>query len=108
MNSTQRYCQLWKPLLRPRYGRIAEYSGGVIVASTSHAWTSCSMMRLTRAIILNALPSWSWPTAAIAAASSCSMSFIHSSLVWCCTMNSISLWSGDSGCCAFSTSSRCR
>ena len=43
-----------------------------------------------------------------AAASSCSRSFIHSSLVWCCTMNSISLWSGESGCCAPSTASRCR
>jgi hypothetical protein len=31
--------------------------------------------------------------AAIAARSSCSISFIHSSLVWCCTMKSISSWS---------------
>ena len=91
MNSRQRYCALWKPLLLARYGRIAEYSGGVIVASTSHACTSCSMMRLTRASILNALPSSSVATQPIAAASSCSISFIHSSLVWCCTMNSISL-----------------
>ena len=45
---------------------------------------------------------------AMAARSSCSISFIHSSLVWCCTMNSISLWSGDSGCCAVSTWSRWR
>jgi hypothetical protein len=36
----------------------------------------------------------------MAARSSCSISFIHNSLVWCCTMNSISLWLGDSGCCA--------
>jgi hypothetical protein len=27
--------------------------------------------------------------AAVAARTSCSISFIHSSLVWCCTMNSI-------------------
>ena len=43
----QRYCQLWKPLLEASEGRIAEYSGGVIVASTSQAWTSCSMILLT-------------------------------------------------------------
>jgi hypothetical protein len=49
------------------------------------------MMRLTRASILKALPSWSPATQRTAAASSCSISFIHSSLVWCCTMNSISL-----------------
>ena len=52
-NSTQRYCQLWKPLLSPSVGRIAEYSVGVIVDNTSHAWTSCSMIRLTRDSILN-------------------------------------------------------
>jgi hypothetical protein len=50
----QRYCQLWNPLLFDRNGRIAEYSGGVIIARTSHAWTSCSMIRLTRDSILNA------------------------------------------------------
>ncbi len=104
----QRYCQLWKPLLLARYGRIAEYSGGVIVASTSQACTSCSMMRETRASILNAAPSSSRASAAIAPCNSCSISFIQSSLVWCCTMNSISLWSGERGCCAFSTASRCR
>jgi hypothetical protein len=39
---------------------------------------------------------------AIAASSSWMMSFIHSSVTWCCTMNSISSWCGgsDSGCCA--------
>ena len=42
----------------------------------------------------------------IAARSSCSISFIHSSLVWCCTMNSISSCAGERGCCAFRISSR--
>ncbi len=49
------------------------------------------MIRLTRASILKAAGSSSAATAAIAADSSCSISFIHSSLVWCWTMNSISL-----------------
>ncbi len=35
---------------------MAEYSGGVMVASTSQACTSCSMILLTRASILKALP----------------------------------------------------
>ncbi|MNV99929.1 hypothetical protein D3C71_1953610 [compost metagenome] len=70
---------------------MALYSGGVMVASTSQAWTSCSMMRDTRASILKALGSSSLATWAMAACSSCSISFIHSSLVWCWTMNSISL-----------------
>ena len=87
---------------------MALYSGGVIVASTSQACTSCSITRETRASILKALPRRSCATASIAASSSCSISFIHSSLVWCWTMKSISLWSGDSGCCADSTWSRCR
>jgi nitrate/TMAO reductase-like tetraheme cytochrome c subunit len=87
---------------------MALYSGGVIVASTSHACTSCSMMRETRASILKAVPSSSRATAAIAACSSCSISFIHSSLVWCWMMNSISLWSGDSGFCAPRMASSCR
>ena len=59
----QRYCQLWKPLLDASEGRIAEYSGGVIVASTSQAWTSCSMILLTRASILKARCSSSPATA---------------------------------------------
>ena len=58
----ERYCQLWKPASCAEDGRIAEYSGGVIVASTSQAWTSCSMIRLTRASILNARPSSSRAT----------------------------------------------
>ncbi len=101
----QRYCQLWNPLLWARYGRMAEYSGGVIVASTSQAWTSCSITRLTRASILNAGGIRSAAMQRIAACSSCSISFIQSSLVWCCTMNSISSCPGDSGCCAVSTAS---
>ena len=104
----QRYWQLWKPLELARYGRIALYSGGVMVASTSQACTSCSMILLTRASILKAVRSSSAATFAIAARSSCSISFIHSSLVWCCTMNSISLWSGERGCCAFRMASSCR
>jgi hypothetical protein len=52
------------------------------------------MMRLTRASILKASASSSSATLAVAARSSCSISFIQSSLVWCCTMNSISLCVG--------------
>jgi len=65
-------------------------------------------MRLTRASILNAGCSSSLATDAMAARSSCSISFIHSSLVWCWMMNSISLCSGERGCWALSTWSRCR
>ncbi|CPL57232.1 Uncharacterised protein [Bordetella pertussis] len=79
-----------------------------MVASTSQADTSCSRILLTRASILNAGCRRSCWIAAIAARSSCSISFIHSSLVWCCTMNSISLCSGESGCWAPRSSSRCR
>ena len=79
-----------------------------MVASTSQACTNCSMILLTRASILKALPSSSLRTQAMAALISCSMSFIHSSLVWCCTMNSISLWSGERGAWAFKMSSSLR
>jgi hypothetical protein len=79
-----------------------------MVASTSQACTSCSMILLTRASILKAVPSSSRATQATAARSSCSISFIHSSLVWCWMMNSISLWSGDSGFCAPRIASSCR
>ena len=65
----------------PRYGRIAEYSDGVIVDSTFHACTSCSRIRDTRASILNAGGSASVRTASRAPRSSNSASFIHSSLV---------------------------
>ena len=84
------------------------YSGGVIVDSTVHAPTSCSMIRLTRLSILNALCRSSPATLRIAARSSCSISFIHSSLVWCWMMKSISLWSGESGFCAFKIASNCK
>ncbi len=87
---------------------MALYSGGVMVASTSQACTSCSMILLTRASILKAGGNSSramWP---MAARSSCSISFIHSSLVWCCTMNSISSCAGDSGFCAVRMASSCR
>ena len=60
---------------------MALYSGGVIVASTLHADTNCSMMRDTRASILNAAGSFSSRTFATAARSSCSINFIHNSLV---------------------------
>ena len=79
---------------------MALYSGGVIVASTSQACTSCSMILLTRASILKAVPSSSFATQAMAARSSCSISFIQSSLVWCWMMNSSSLCSVDCGFCA--------
>jgi hypothetical protein len=108
MNSISRYCHDWNPELVPRKGRIAVYSLGVIVASTSHACTSCSMIRETRASILNAGGRSSARMASRAARSSCSASFIHSSLVWCWTMNSNSFGSGDSGCCALRIASRAR
>jgi len=84
------------------------YSDGVMVDSTVQAWTNCSMMRETRASIFRAgSTSLRWMQAR-AANSSCSISFIQSSLVWCWMMNSISLWSGDSGCWAPSNWSRPR
>jgi hypothetical protein len=87
---------------------MALYSGGVMVASTSHACTSCSMMRLTRASILKACSSSSSAMHFVAARSSCSISFIHSSLVWCCTMNSISSCVGRQRVLRVRISSRCR
>ena len=84
------------------------YSGGVIVASTSQAWTSCSMIRLTRLSILNAGCSSSAAIRPMAPRSSWSISFIHSSLVWCWTMNSSSSCAGDNGCWAPSTWSSAR
>ena len=79
-----------------------------MVASTSHACTSCSMILLTRASILKAVPRSSLATQAMAACNSCSISFIQSSLVWCWTMNSISSCVGERGCCAFRMTSRLR
>ena len=108
MNSICRYCQLWKPLLDASEGRIVEYSGGVIVASTSQAWTICSMILLTRASILKARWSSSPATAPMAARSSCRSSFIQSSVTWCWMMNSISSCAPERRCCAPSSSSRWR
>jgi hypothetical protein len=109
MNSIIRYCQLWKPLLEASDGRIAEYSGGVIVASTSQAWTSCSMILLTRASVLKAgLQSVGCDRRRWRRRSSCSISFIHSSLTWCWTMKSISSCVPERSCCALSTASRWR
>ncbi len=82
-----------------------------MVESTVHALTNCSMMREIRASILKAAGLVSGAgaaMAAMAARSSCSISFIHNSLVWCCTMNNISSCAGDSGCWALRISSRCR
>ena len=87
---------------------MALYSGGVMVASTSQACTSCSMILDTRASFLNAEGSSSEATFCTAAVSSCSMSFIQSSLVWCCTMNSISSCAGDKGFWASRMLSSCR
>ncbi|EWS62844.1 hypothetical protein Y695_03924 [Hydrogenophaga sp. T4] len=87
---------------------MALYSGGVMVASTSQACTSCSMILLTRASCLKAALSSSSAMFFTAAVSSCSMSFIQSSLVWCCTMNSSSSCAGESGFCAFRMASSCR
>ena len=80
---------------------MAVYSGGVMVDSTLQALTSCSMMRETRASILKAsglVSPEALAIAAVAARTSCSINFIHSSLVWCWMMNSISSCAGDSGC----------
>ena len=79
-----------------------------MVASTSQAWTSCSMIRDTRASILKAGGRSSVRRRSRAARNSCSISLIHSSLVWCWMMNSISLWSGERGCWAPRIASRCR
>ena len=87
---------------------MALYSGGVMVASTSQALTSCSKMRLARASFLKAGGSRSARMSAMAAPISVSISFIHSSLVWCWMMNSISSCAGESGCWAESTWSMCR
>jgi len=106
--SISRYCQDWKPLLDSRYGRMALYSDGVMVASTSQACTSCSKIRDTRASILKAGGRSSAATAATAARSSISTSFIHSSLVWCWMMNNHSFGSGERGFCAFRMASSCR
>ena len=87
---------------------MALYSGGVIVASTSQACTSCSMMRLARASFLKAGGRRSARMSPMAEANSVSSSFIHSSLVWCWMMNSISSCAGDSGYCALRIWSMCR
>ncbi|VFT14769.1 Uncharacterised protein [Pseudomonas aeruginosa] len=73
------------------------YSVGVMVASTAQACTSWSKIRETLASIFSAGPSLPDLTCSRAARSSWSISFIHSSEVWCWMMNSISLWSGESG-----------
>ena len=49
-----RYWNDWKPDEEPSFGRIAVYSEGVSVDSTSQLWTSCSMIRETRARFLKA------------------------------------------------------
>ena len=67
-----------------------------------------AMILLTRASILKAGCRSSRAMCCMAAASSCSISFIHSSLVWCCTMNSISSCAGESGFCALRMASSCR
>ena len=68
-----------------------------MVASTFRACTSWSMMRDTRVSILNAGGSRSSFTQSRAARSSCSISFIHSSVVWCCTMKSYLVVVGRAG-----------
>ena len=79
----------------------------IVQHQTSELWMKLMLheLRAAKVHILKAGCSSSAATWATAARSSCSMSFIHSSLVWCCTMNSISLWSGLRGCWALSTAS---
>ena len=78
-----------------------------MVASTSQACTSCSMMRAdARQHLEGAAASSSSRRSAMAARSSCSISFIHSSLVWCWTMNSISSCVGRAAAAARSGSRR--
>ena len=91
MNSIMRYWNDWNPEALASEARNDEYSAGVSVASTSHDWLSCAMIRATRASILKAGCRSSARMRSRAAASSCSMSFIQSSVAWCCTMKSISL-----------------
>ena len=92
--------ELWMKLL------LHELAAAVQCVARDELGSAFKM--LARASILKALPSSSRVTHCSAAPSSCSSSFIHSSLVWCWMMNSISLWLGERGCCAPRISSRCR
>ncbi|TSA12544.1 MAG: hypothetical protein D4R79_07565, partial [Comamonadaceae bacterium] len=69
-----------------------------IMEQLVHAWDVLATMTPPEySAIRPYLPSSSLARQAMAACSSWSISFIQSSLVWCWMMNSISLWSGDSG-----------
>ncbi len=97
MNSIWRYWCDWNPEAAPSRSRKRVYSLGVIVRSTSHALLSCSKIRAIRDSILNAGWSRSSPSAVRAAVISWIASRIHSSEVWCWTMNSISSCASDRG-----------
>jgi hypothetical protein len=101
-NSITRYWSDWKPDASPSTPRNFTYSLGVSVASTPHCSNSWRWICLTRASFFRHGPTWSARRSSSALLSSWITSRIHSSDVWCCTMNSISSWcSGcDSGCCA--------
>ncbi len=110
VNSTARYCQDWKPLELPSESRNSAYSLGVSVASTDHCSVSVFWMCLTRATHLSAWGRSSTRSSAQACSSSWSTSLSHSSVVWCCTMNSSSSWCTGSliGRCAESRVGRSR
>src|SRR5229473_7445598 len=109
-----RYCADWKPDELPSDDRKPSYSEGVSVSSTAHCSNNCFWINFTRDRILKQASSWSTRTKRMAALSSCSISFIHSSETWCWMMNSISSCRGapdgvpESGRCDESNVSRCR
>ncbi len=78
-----RYCADWKPDELPSVDRNPSYSEGVSVSSTAHCSNNCFWINLTRDSVLKLASSWSARTKPIAALSSCSISFIHSSETWC-------------------------
>ncbi len=100
-----RYCSDWKPDDGPSSSRKPMYSDGVIVSSTDHCSVSWRSTCLARASTLRHCQTRSRCRKARAARSSWISSFIHSSEVWCWTMNTISSWWPDKGCCADRTRS---
>ena len=93
-NSSARYWNDWNPEDWPSTPRNSMYSLGVSVSSTLHCSVITSWIRFTRAMILKQGSSWSRLMCSSAASSSWTISLIHSSVVWCWMMNSISSWCG--------------
>ena len=105
-----RYCCDWNPEAGPSTWRNCWYSVGVKVSSTAHCSNNWRWICLTRARIFRHVSVWSVDNNAVAARNSWMINFIHSSLTWCWTMNSISSWwvGSLSGFCADSKVSSCR